>query len=366
MSETEEFLGAVVSHPDGELDGGLELELFAFHHGAEDIGHDSAEHFEAGSVGEELAAVGDHAGEGTEQIDAADVLQLALHADGGIQKPPGGAEADFVSECAGQGGQRGILGGIQRVQNDFQAVVEAVEEADEVGGVVLDQGGDVSARVGSEGAEDGAADVADGAHVKLRDPALLRVHFAELAHHEVHVVGGFLCGDLPAGKGFLQSGVGHFAVADSGGRQFQTMVGGDAAHFREEVMGFRQDAEEGVQIADLGIVACAELLNVGGEAIGLDLHGLVGPPGGPDRHGAVQLFVDGDMGFQVVRGIVGGAHGGDVEPFEDGKGSEIGQGEEPFSFVPASQPAQKGPIPLMIDQTRMQLLMSQYLILIHQ
>lgn len=129
--QAEEGQRAVVTHSLRELHGDGFRHLSGLDHAAERGGQDPAEHLEAGTVAQELAGIRDHAGERAQEIDAADVFQLAFHADGRVAEPPGGSEADRAAERTGERGERGLVNLVQAVEHDLQAAVEPVQEADE-------------------------------------------------------------------------------------------------------------------------------------------------------------------------------------------------------------------------------------------
>ncbi len=89
-------------------------------------------------VGEEGAAVGDHAHELAQQSQVGEGVKLALHAVLGVEVPPGGAELHFagdaaVLEVAQHGGDQVVVHGVVVVEDCLGQVVVAVEAVEKLG-----------------------------------------------------------------------------------------------------------------------------------------------------------------------------------------------------------------------------------------
>ena len=119
-------------------------------------------------------------------------------------------------------------------------------------------------------------------------------------------------GEFLSGHGLFEHRVGVGKIVVRPQRQFDAVVAGPAAAFREVIVTAFDGAEEVFERDQFDAEALPDLIHVGTPAGGEDLHGLVGTPGGTD-HRSAESGVGPVVILEFVDEVVGGAHDLHVE-----------------------------------------------------
>ena len=292
-------------------------------------------------IGQEGAAVGQHAHEARQVAQVGQGGQLIGHALEVIVEPPGGAVLDLADslgglEAATQGVDRLVVGGIQGVQHRAGQVALGLAGPQERrhlihGRIVVDG---VEAGVRAQLLIHGQVVVAAAAVVQLHGPVQLLV-----LGGEEQQAGGLVLVDLLTGQGLAGSLPGEDGLHLGIGRRLvhdvvQAMVGQAAVVGMEELHPLGQGFLHVGEGLDLYAGGGSQLADVFHELGLFDVHGLVGTPGGP--HVGLEGLVGQQllMVFQVVDGIVRGADGLHVAHFDQAahgvpRGLQLGVGQVP-------------------------------------
>ena len=160
-----------------------------FHFLAEDVAENAAEVF-VPRVGQERAAVGQHADEAAQEPQVRQRVHLFLHAVFLIQEPPAGAELHFaghaaVLKVADHRGDNLVVGRIDVIENRFGQPVVAIQAVEELyhrlrAEKVADR---IETGIRSERLEHARVVVSQYAVVELLGPAFFVVHQSELMEH---------------------------------------------------------------------------------------------------------------------------------------------------------------------------------------
>ena len=164
--------------------------------------------------------------------------------------------------------------------------------------------------------------------MELLRPAGVGVHLGHEGEEAVLILAHFVGRQLLAPHGFLEDGlylrVGVLLVVEL----FDAVVAELASAGGEEVVALLQGVDHVGKAADGDAADLLELPDVVGKAGLLDVHGLVGAPGG-NHDGVVGGLVGGvlDVAVQVVDGVVGGAHALHVVVLHEAASGELGEPE---------------------------------------
>ena len=291
-------------------------------------------------VGDEGAAVGEHADEAGEEAEYAEGIHLAAHADFLIKEPPAAAELHLSGEGAviegiSHGHHDLVVLGIEAVEDglcEFVLRGQAVKElvACGCGRKVVDG---VVAGIGTHQVEHLGVVVADGAHVELLGPAGLGIHDCHVVEEGAAELVELAFGGTLSKEDHLEDGFDFELGVVIGIESLETVVGELAAHEGEEVVTDLEGLDEVCVGVDFAVCGLSKLLEVFLVGLGiLDSHGFVRAPCRND-FGAEGVLQDLLVIAEVVGRVVGGAHGLYVELADEGLAAEFFRRKLRVAFV---------------------------------
>ena len=230
-------------------------------------------------------------------------------------------------EAADQCAELLVVSGVEGIKDGLGTLARLVQRGEQgrdvaAAGVLGDH---VEAGVGAKAAIHPVVDVAQAGIVQLHGDSEAVVRSSEAEQYGRLVLLGFLRTEALPRHGLGVDGLDLLVGSGAEGDVVQAVIAGATAEGGEKLQPLHKRALDGVgALKRLLADALGELRDIFGEALLVDVDGLVRPEGRANLDGDRRIVGDLPVPFQGIDGVVGGADEGDIGLLDDAAHGERG------------------------------------------